>query len=606
MEKQKKNKPPHQLSNASLKANWCGGKEKILHGISASPGVTIGKALLLDSEKLTVPKRVIREAQIAGEIVRFEDALIQTRTEILKIQEKIAKEMDSKHAEIFNAHLLVLEDRVLIEEVISRIKKEKLAAEYLFLDVLKNYAKAFSKIKDQYLKERISDIEDVGKRILRNLIGKRKEALLDLKEKVIVVAYDLSPSDTASMHKGNVLGFVTDIGGKTSHTAIMAKSLEIPAVVGLENITKFARNGDLLIIDGALGVVVINPDKHTQEKYLQKQQRIQKASKGLLSLKALPSETKDGRRVEIAANIEFPDEIDSVRAHGAEGIGLYRTEFFYLDRKDLPTEDEQYDVYKKVVERMNPGKVIVRTMDLGGDKFVSHLEIPYEMNPFLGWRAIRFSLAKPDIFKTQLKAILKASAHGKLDIMYPMISGVEEVRAANKLLEEAKKELSAKNIKFDPNIEVGAMIEIPSAALTADTLAKEVKFFSIGTNDLIQYALAVDRVNEKIAYLYEPAHPAVLRLIKMIIEAGHKNNIWVGMCGEMAGEPHFALILLGLGLDEFSMSPFAVPQIKRIIRSVKYEDAQRIAQKALEFNTGKDVEDFARRELKKLLPEVFE
>jgi len=580
--------------------------QNLLNGIQASPGIVIGKAFLLDSEEFTIPKRSIKEPEIPAEIARFEEALIQTRTEILKIQEKIEKEMDSKHAEIFSAHLLVLEDRMVIEEVISRIKKDKLAVEYVFLDVLKNYAKVFSKIKDQYLRERISDVEDVGKRVLRNLIGKRKDFLLDVKDKVIVVAYDLSPSDTASMHRKNVLGFVTDIGGKTSHTAIMAKSLEIPAVVGLENITKRAKNGDLLIIDGEKGIVIINPDRKTQDKYLRRIEKIQKSGENLLVLKDLPSETKDGRKVGLEANIEFPNEVESALAHGAHGIGLYRSEFLYLDRKSLPNEEEQYQAYKKVAEDTKPAEVIVRTMDLGGDKFVSHLEIPYEMNPFLGWRAIRFSLARPEIFKVQLKAILRASAHGKLKIMYPMISGIEELRQANKILHECKKELTAKNTAFDKNIEVGVMIEIPSAAITADALAKEASFFSIGTNDLIQYALAVDRVNEKIAYLYEPTHPGVLGLIKMIIDAGHRNNIWVGMCGEMAGEPHLAIILLGLGLDEFSMSPIAIPHIKRIIRSVTYEDAKKIAQKALEFTTAKEIDEFARQQLKKIAPDFFE
>jgi len=577
-----------------------------LAGIPASPGIAIGKAFLLDCEEFAIPKRKIKAGDIADEIARFEDALTQTRTDILKIQQKIAKEMDSRHAEIFSAHLLVLEDRMVIEEVISRIKKDKLAVEYIFLDVLKNYAKVFSKIKDQYLKERISDVEDVGKRVLRNLIGQRKDSLADVKDKVIIVANDLSPSDTASMQKKNVLGFVTDIGGKTSHTAIMAKSLEIPAVVGLENITKRAKNNDLLIIDGTTGVVIINPDAKTQDKYLNKIKKIQKTGKDLLTLKELPSETKDSRKVGLGANIEFTDEVESAIAHGADGIGLYRSEFFYLDRKSLPTEEEQYQAYKKAAEMMSPGVVIIRTMDLGGDKFVSHLDIPYEMNPFLGWRAIRFSLARPEIFKVQLRAILRASSYGKLKIMYPMISGVEEIRQANKILQECRVELTQKKIPFDKNIEVGAMIEIPSAVITADALAKEVNFFSIGTNDLIQYSLAVDRVNEKIAYLYEPTHPGVLRLIKMTIDAGHRNNIWVGMCGEMAGEPYLAVILLGLGLDEFSMSPIAIPHIKKIIRSITYEEAKKIAGQALEFTTAKEIEDFARTQLKKINPDSSE
>ena len=576
----------------------------ILNGIPASPGIVIGKAFLLDSEELTVPKRKIKAAQISDEIARFEEALTQTRADILKIQEKISREMDSRHAEIFSAHLLVLEDRMLIEEVISRIKKENLAVEYIFLDVLKNYAKVFSKIKDQYLRERITDVEDVGKRILKNLIGKRTEAALDLKEKVIIVAYDLSPSDTASMHKKNVLGFVTDIGGRTSHTAIMAKSLEIPAVVGLEDITKRAVNGDLLIVDGTHGNIIINPDEKTQDEYRRKIEKIHKAAADLLSLKDLPCETLDKRKIQLHANIEFPNEIDSVLAHGAEGIGLYRTEFFYMDRKELPTEEEQYQVYKKVLERMAPRPVVARTMDLGGDKFVSHLEIPYEMNPFLGWRAIRFCLARPDIFKTQLRAILRASVHGKLKMMYPMISGLDELRQANAILEEVRKELKRKSLPFDENMEIGAMIEVPSAAMTSDILAKEADFFSIGTNDLIQYSLAVDRVNEKIAYLYEPAHPAVLRLIKNVIDSAHSAGIWVGMCGEMAGDIAMTIILLGLGLDEFSTSPIATPEIKRIIRSITMSQAKEIAVEALSLPTGREVEKYARKRLKEMVPDV--
>jgi len=574
----------------------------MLKGIPASPGIAIGKAFLLDSEELAVPKRKIKEKQISDEIARFENALIQTRSEILKIQEKITREMGNKHAEIFNAHLLVLEDRMLIEDVITRLKDDKVGVEYIFLEVLKKYASAFAKIEDEYLKERVADVEDVGKRVLRNLIGQKKETLRTLKEQVIVVAYDLSPSDTASMHKGAVLGFVTDIGGRTSHTAIMAKSLEIPAIVGLEVSTKQIKHQDTLIVDGNKGLLFVNPDKKTLDRYKQARGKFEEVERDLLRLKDLPAETKDGKRVELSANIELPEEMPSVLAHGARGIGLYRTEFLYLDRSDLPYEEEQYKAYRKVAEQVAPYSVIIRTMDLGGDKFISQLDIPYEMNPFLGWRAIRFSLAKPEIFKAQLRAILRASAHGKLKIMYPMISGVEELREANELLESAKAELKKKKISFDKKIEVGAMIEIPSAALICDLLAKEVDFFSIGTNDLIQYALAVDRVNEKIAYLYEPAHPAVLRLIKQIIDVGHQNKIWVGMCGEMAGEPHLALILLGFGLDEFSSSAVAVPEVKKVIRSVKYSEAQKIAQKAMTFSTGRDVEEFARKQLKRLVP----
>ena len=574
----------------------------ILKGIPASSGIVIGRSFLFDTRRFIVFARKIKEDDIPKEIARFEEALMKTRSEILDIQKKITKEMGTHHAEIFNAHLLVLEDRMLIEEVIEGLKKDYKCVEHVFTKVLDKYIKVFSKMDDEYLRERISDIDDVGKRILKNLLGAKDKSLSELKEKVIVVAYDLSPSDTATMHKQNVMGFITDIGGRTSHTTIMAKSLEIPAVVGLEKATSKINAGDMLIVDGNEGVVIVNPDKATLKKYRAKQHLFEKFEKTLVGLKDEAAQTVDGHRVEISANIELPEEIDSVIAHGGEGIGLYRTEFFYMSRKGLPSEDEQFASYKKVVTRLPGAPVIVRTLDLGGDKFLSQMEVPHEMNPFLGWRAIRFCLAKPEIFKVQLRAILRASAFGNIKVMFPMISGVEELRQAIGILNEAKKELRAKKIRFNEHLEVGAMIEIPSAALTCDLLAKEVDFFSIGTNDLIQYALAIDRVNEKIAYLYKPTHPAVLRLIKNIIDSGHKAKIWVGMCGEMAGEPGLALILLGLGLDELSMSPVAIPEMKYLIRNIKFKDAKEVAERALSLSTGAEVEKFINGELIKIVP----
>ncbi len=564
----------------------------ILKGIPAAPGVTMGHPFFLDSEGFNIQKQPIPEEDVAKEIARFEESLIQTRSEILRIQKKISEEMGREHGEIFSAHLLVIEDRTLVEEVITRIKEERWVAEYIFLDVMKKYIKAFSKIEDEYLRERVADIEDVGKRILRNLMGKQRETLQNLKSPVVVVAYDLSPSDTALMHRQNVKGFVTDIGGRTSHTAIMAKSLEIPAVVGLEVITEKVDKDDFLIIDGTGGQVIINPTEETIRRYQEEQKLFEESGRNLLKLKDLPAETLDGHRVTLSANIEFPHEVPSVIAHGAEGIGLYRTEFFYMNRVDLPSEEEHFEAYRKVAEAIAPHSIIVRTLDLGGDKYLSQLEVPNEMNPFLGWRAIRFCLARPDIFKVQLRAILRASTYGKFKIMYPMISGVEELRQANAIFRETQEELRREKIPFDEGIEVGAMIEIPSAALTCDLLAKEVTFFSIGTNDLIQYALAVDRSNEKIAYLYEPAHPAVLRLIKQVIDTAHERRLWVGMCGEMAGDPRLALILLGLGLDGFSTSPVNLPEIKRVIRSVKMSDVEAAAKETLSLSTGKDVEIF--------------
>jgi phosphoenolpyruvate-protein phosphotransferase (PTS system enzyme I) len=402
------------------------------------------------------------------------------------------------------------------------------------------------------------------------------------------------------------LGFITDIGGKTSHTAIMAKSLEIPAVVGLENITGNIKNGDTLVIDGTAGNVFLNPDRDTIAQYLKEQKKLLRFDKELQEFKSLPAETKDGHRVELGANIELPDEIPAVLSHGAEGIGLYRTEYFYMNRMGLPTEEEHYQAYRSVVESIRPNALTIRSLDLGGDKFLSQLDVPKEMNPFLGWRAIRLSLAKPEIFKIQLRAILRASAYGRIRLMYPMISGVEELEQANKCLEEARQELKARKIAFGKDMEVGVMIEVPSAALIADILASKVDFFSIGTNDLIQYSLAVDRVNEKIAYLYEPAHPAVLRLLKHIIDAGHAKGIWVGMCGEMAGEFKFTPLLLGLGLDEFSVPAPYLLRIKKIIRSVRYEDAKDIVRQALELATGKEVEALVSKRFKDIVYEVLE
>ena len=579
-------------------------KELILKGIPASPGINIGKAFLFGREQYVIPRRSIREEQISSEVKRFKDALLETKNEIMEIKKRISEEMGLEHGQIFSAHLLVIDDSMLIEEVVSRLKKDRLSIEYIFQDVIRRYIKVFLEMDDEYLKERISDINDVGRRILKNLIGAKEDVLSNLKEKVVVVAYDLSPSDTATMHKRNVTAFATDIGGRTSHTAIMAKSLEIPAVVGLESLTKKVESGDTIIIDGTHGIVVLNPSAKTLKKYEVDRERIVAIEKHLLELKDLPSVTLDGKAIELAANIEVPEDVLSVIAHGAAGIGLYRTEFFYMNRKDIPTEEEQFKAYSAVAKRIKPDSVIIRTLDIGGDKFLSQLDVPQQMNPFLGWRAIRFCLARPDIFKSQLRAILRASSYGKLKMMYPMISGVEELRQANAMLEDVKKDLKKESIPYDEAMEVGAMIEVPSAAITSDILAKEVDFFSIGTNDLIQYSLAVDRVNEKIAYLYEPAHPAVLRLIKTVIESAHNAGIWVGMCGEMAGDIAMTLILLGLGLDEFSTSPIAIPEIKRIIRSVTLRQAKEIAQESMLLSTGKDVEKYAKSRLKEIVPDL--
>ncbi|MFH1577506.1 MAG: phosphoenolpyruvate--protein phosphotransferase, partial [Candidatus Omnitrophota bacterium] len=566
-----------------------------LKGIAASPGIVIAPAFMLGREEWIIPKHAITDSEIPVQIQLFEEALIRTRHEILDLQKRISEAMGKESAQIFEAHLLVLEDRMLIEEVISRLKNEKLSVIYIFSEVLKKYIEVFSKIEDDYLKERVVDINDVGKRILRNLLGKegRLKILANLEKKAIVVAHDLSPSETAMMHRENICGFATDVGGKTSHTAIMAKSLEIPAVVGLRRATERIKTGDLLILDGSSGLVIINPDQETLNSYYQEEDKFKHITEKFLQVKDLPAETLDNYRVKIVANIELPEEIPSVKLHGAEGIGLYRTEYFYMNRKGLPSEEEHFQAYKSVAEALNPYPVTIRTLDLGGDKIISQLGVLDEMSSFLGWRAIRFCLARPDIFKVQLRAILRASTYGKLNLMYPMISGIEELEQANQILEECKQELTKEGVPFNKDIKVGVMIELPSAAITADLLAKEADFFSIGTNDLIQYSLAVDRGNEKVAYLYEPTHPAVLRMIKGVIEAGQFRNITVGMCGEMSGDPVMVLILLGMGLNQFSMPSSAIPQIKYIIRSVTIEEARKIAQEALTLSTGKAVESFS-------------
>lgn len=580
---------------------------KTLQGIGVSPGFVFGKAFIFHREDyFAVSHRAIAESDIPKEIARFEDALTCTRAEILGIRKKIASQIGREHSDIFNAHLLILEDRTLIENVIAIIKEESTSAEYAFVSILKRYFQAFSAINDEYLKERVADLKDIGRRLLQNLCAKEKQGLENLTEKVVLIAHDLSPSDTAMIDKDKVLAFVTEIGGPTSHTAILGRSLEIPAVVGLDGVSAEVQNGDPVMVDGTHGLLIVNPDAQVIENCTREERRFTELITELDKLRNLPAETLDGRHIRLVANIEFHHEVPSVISHGAEGVGLYRTEYIYMNRKGIPSEEEQFFSYKQVVEKMHPAPVTIRTLDLGGDKFISSLEIPHEMNPFLGWRAIRFCLTRVDIFKVQLRAILRASVYGNLKVMYPMISNLDELVAANRILDECRQELKEKGIDFDPNMEVGAMIEIPSAAIMSDALAREVDFFSIGTNDLIQYALAVDRVNEKIAYLYEPTHPAILRLIKQVVDNGHERKIWVGSCGEMSGVPAIAVVLVGLEIDELSTSPLVLPKVKKAIRSITFKDAKVLAQQALEFNTGIEVKNFITAKLKPMLGDLVE
>lgn len=567
----------------------------MIRGIAASPGVVFGRAFIHGEEELRIVEADIEESKVEEEVERFQEAVEKARREYGKVQKKIAMEIGREKARLFDVHLMLLEDA--IGETVQRIREEKKNAEFAFFQALGNVMQALLSTGDGHLRERVADIKDVKKRVLKNLMETEKQTLKKLDSPIIIVARDLTPSDTALLDRRKVLGFATDLGGRTSHAAIVARSLGVPAVVGLKEVSRRTRQGDLLILDGINGIVYINPDEETLNLYRRERERFLQRERELLSFRDLPATTLDGRTVELAANIELPEEIDSAIYHGAQGIGLYRTEYLYLARPSLPSEEEQHEAYRYIAEKMAPYPVIIRTFDLGGDKLVSDMHTVQELNPFLGWRAIRASLDLLDIFKIQLQAILRASVVGNLKIMFPMISSLNELLQVKDVLEEVKQQLREKGVPFDEGCELGVMIEIPSAALVADQLAKEVDFFSIGTNDLIQYVIAVDRGNERIAYLFNPLHPAVLRLIKMVIEAGHNNGIWVGMCGEMSGEPLDVWLLLGLGLDEFSMSPIVLPEVKKIIRSITYKEAKAIAQEAMKFNTAEEIEAFVKRKM---------
>ena len=532
----------------------------------------------------------IAPSRVADEIGRFEAALIRTRMQILEMQQRIAESIGAKDAAIFDAHLLVVEDRTLIDEVLRKLKIDLCNVEWAFQEVATRYAETLSKIDDPYLRERALDIQDVTKRVIHNLQGKAPKAFLSLSEPHILIAHNLTPSETASMSRENVLGIATDVGSRTSHAAILARSLSIPAVLGLHDITAKIETGEHVLLDGSAGWLVVNPAPETLARYEEIESRRAKVTAQLRQLRETTSTTRDGRHIVLSANIELPEDVNAVTANGAEGIGLYRTEFLYLNRETLPTEDEQYETYRKVAERVRPHPLIIRTFDLGGDKLAEGAaDITDELNPFLGWRAIRFCLENQDIFKTQLRAILRASVVGNIKIMFPMISGLDELRRAMAVLEESKQQLHNSNTEMAERVEVGAMIEIPSAAICASSLAREVDFFSIGTNDLIQYALAVDRVNEKIAYLYQPTHPAILRLLKMVADAGHSDRIWVGVCGEMAGDVALVPLLLGLGMDELSAAATLVPRVKRAVQSLSIPECRELVEQTLTLNTASEI-----------------
>jgi len=565
-------------------------REIRFEGAGVSPGIARGQIHVVRDDFDDVARYRISPSQVTDEIGRFEAALIQTRMQILEMQQRIAESIGAKDAAIFDAHLLVVEDRTLIDEVLRKLETDLCNVEWVFQEVATTYAETLNKIDDPYLRERALDIQDVTKRVIRNLQGKAPKAFLGLSEPHILIAHNLTPSDTAAMNREHVLGLATDLGSRTSHTAIMARSLNIPAVVGLHDITEKLETGQHVLLDGTNGFLIVDPTPETLKRYGEIESRRVKVVAQLKELRETTSTTRDGRHIVLSANIELPEDVDAVAANGAEGIGLYRTEFLYLNRSTLPTEDEQYETYRKVAERVRPDPLIIRTFDLGGDKLApGTVDISDELNPFLGWRAIRFCLENIDIFKTQLRAILRAGAVGNVKIMFPMISGLDELRGAISVLAECKEELCASKIDVGDKTEVGAMIEIPSAAISADVLAREVDFFSIGTNDLIQYALAVDRVNERIAHLYEPTHPAVLRLLKMIADAAHANEIWVGVCGEMAGDVALIPLLLGLGMDELSAGATLVPRVKRAVQSLAIPECRELVEETLKLQTPSEI-----------------
>lgn len=550
-----------------------------LQGIGASSGIALGKALVLNLEESKIEKVNVDDS--SAEVLRLKAAIEEAKNQLSEIMAITNEKLGADKAQIFEGHLLMLEDEFFIKPIEEMIANESVNAEWAMKTSCDTLAETFAQMESDYMKERVADLNDISKRVVDILLGKNTKMDLASDDLCILVARDLTPSDTAQLDKNKVLAFITEIGGKTSHAAIMARSLELPAIVGIQNVMTSVQNGDFLIIDGSTGKVLVNPDQDVIESYNKKLTEEKQAKELLMKYRDLESISLDGKKVEVVCNIGSVDDIEGGLKNGAEGVGLFRTEFLYMGKDDMPSEEEQFTAYKAAVEKMNGNPVIIRTLDIGGDKKLSYLPIPEEMNPFLGYRAIRLCLDRQDIFKIQLRALLRASAFGNLKIMFPMISGLAELKAAKKVLNDVKAELKEENINFSDNIEIGIMIEIPSAALISDILAKEVDFFSIGTNDLIQYTIAVDRMNEKVSYLYDFFNPSVLRLIKLVIDNAHKNGKWVGMCGEMAGNEKLVPVLLGFGLDEFSMSASSILNARKVIRNTNYEDAKVLAEKVL-------------------------
>ncbi|PTF79671.1 phosphoenolpyruvate--protein phosphotransferase [Staphylococcus chromogenes] len=564
----------------------------IIKGIAASDGVAIAKAYMLIEPDLSFNETTTNDTE--AEVLKFNEALKNSKIELTKIRHNAEEQLGPDKAAIFDAHLLVLDDPELIQPIESKIRDEKASAPHALTEVTQNFITIFESMDNEYMKERAADIRDVSKRVLAHILGVELPNPSIIDESVVIIGHDLTPSDTAQLNKQYVQGFVTNIGGRTSHSAIMSRSLEIPAVVGTKAITSQVKQGDMIIVDGLTGDVIINPSEDEVKAYQHKRQSFFADREELKKLRDEPSKTADGQHVELAANIGTPNDLEGVKDNDAEGIGLYRTEFLYMGRDTMPSEEEQFEAYKKVLEEMKDKRVVVRTLDIGGDKELPYLNLPKEMNPFLGYRAIRLCLDQTEIFRPQLRALLRASTYGKLNIMFPMVATVQEFRDAKALLLEEKANLESEGVKVSDDIELGIMVEIPSTAALADVFAKEVDFFSIGTNDLIQYTMAADRMSERVSYLYQPYNPAILRLVKQVIEASHKEGKWTGMCGEMAGDETAIPLLLGLGLDEFSMSATSILKARRQIKNLSQTEMQHLADKAIQCSTVDEVVELVR------------
>ncbi|MDP9192222.1 MAG: phosphoenolpyruvate--protein phosphotransferase [Acidobacteriota bacterium] len=573
-------------------------------GVGVSPGIAIGRAVIVEKRVAQVYRIPIREADVEAEVRRFNESLDKTREELLDLKQKVSRSMGEEYAQIFEAHAMIVSDASFADKVCQKIEEEQVNAEWALAEVQEELQARFASFEDDYLRERVADIKDVAERVLVNLQGIAHHELSEIDHDVIIIADDLTPSDTIHFNRRPVVGFVTEVGGRTSHTSIIAKSLFMPAVIGVPRLTKIVDNDELVIVDGYEGTVVVNPTPPMVQEYLSRVSRHEEAELKLLENRDLPAITKDHHKISLQANIELVEELDDAFKVGAEGIGLYRSEFLYIATSpDLPTEDEHFNIYRKLAEATAPNWCIIRTFDLGGKKLARQIMGSTEDNPVLGLRALRLCMQHRDMFKTQLRALLRASAHGKIKIMFPLVSGVQELRQVKTLVREIRIELDAENIPYNRELQIGIMIEVPSAAVIADLLATEADFFAIGTNDLIQYSLAIDRSNEKVSYLYEPLHPAILRLVKGVIDAGKRAGIPVEMCGEMAADPIYAIVLLGLGLEIFSMNPSSIPVIKNVIRSVRYKDCRRIAELALNKKTAQEIEEFVIESVAMRFPE---